>query len=74
MALKTRLKSLEDAALKADGGPKVAFIAYDPIERSKAEAVAEWESKNGPIEGCHVIFFTAYEPQPVPLPETLIRT
>ena len=65
MALKTRLKKLEDEALKADGGPKVAFIAYDPVERSEAEAVAEWEAANGPIEDCHVVFMTSYEPEPV---------
>lgn len=65
MALKTRLKRLEEAALKADGGPKVAFITYDPVERSEAEAIAEWEAENGPLAGYRVIFFTAYEPAPV---------
>ena len=61
MALKTRLKRLEDAAEKSDFGHRVAFITYEESEKSKAEAIAEWEAMNGPIEGYHTVFITSYE-------------
>jgi hypothetical protein len=63
MALKTRLKRLEDAAVKTDYEHKVAMITYEQSEKSEAEAVAEWEVENGPIEGYQIVFMTSYEPE-----------
>ena len=65
MSVKTRLKRLEDASVKTNDGHNVAMITYDPIKQSKAEAVAEWETKNGPLSEPRIIFFTSYEPRPV---------
>lgn len=61
MVLKTRLKRLEDAAAKEDFEHKVAFITYQQSEKSKAEAIAEWEAVNGSIDGDQIVIMTSYE-------------
>jgi len=63
MALKTRLKRLENASSKASENSKVVFITYEQSE--KAEAVAAWEAENGPLSDCLAVFFTTYETKPV---------
>ncbi len=63
MALRTRLKRLEDASARA--GDKVAMITYVEAEQTKAEAIAEWEVDNGPLSDCLAAFFTSYETRPV---------
>jgi len=65
MALKTRLKRLEDAAVKADSEHKVAFITYEQSEKAEAEAVAEWEAENGPLSDCLAVIINSYETKPV---------
>ena len=45
MALKQRLEKLE----KAIGPVKQPVIVYREDEKTQAEALAEWETENGPI-------------------------
>jgi hypothetical protein len=45
MGLKRRLEKLE----KAIGPVQQPVIVYREDEKSKAEALAEWEAENGPI-------------------------
>ncbi len=65
MALKTRLKRLEDASERAGNGHKIAMITYVEAEQTKAEAIAVWEAENGPLSDCLAAFFTSYETRPV---------
>tara|TARA_R110000803_G_scaffold85370_2_gene151723 strand:- start:1396 stop:1608 length:213 start_codon:yes stop_codon:yes gene_type:complete len=67
MSVKSRLERLEDASGKAVNCNNVAMISYDPIKQSKADAVAEWEAKNGPLSDCLAVFFTTFETKPVPI-------
>jgi hypothetical protein len=61
LALKTRLKRLEDVLENRDGLHKVALITYEESKKSEAEAVVEWEAENGPIADYQIILITSYE-------------
>ena len=61
LALKARLKRLEDALENWDGQYKVALITYDESKQSEADAIVEWEAENGPVVDYQTIFITSYE-------------
>ena len=65
MALKNRLKRLENASAKEGVGQKVAFITYGLSGETKVEAITEWETENGPLSDCLAAFFTTFETKPV---------
>ena len=65
MALMKRLERLENASAKAGDRQKVAFITYGRSGDTKADAIAEWESVNGPISDCLAVFYTTFETKPV---------
>jgi hypothetical protein len=61
LALKARLKRLEDALENRDGLHKVALITYDESKKSEADAIVEWEVENGPVADYQTISITSYE-------------
>jgi hypothetical protein len=61
LALKARLKRLEDVLKNRDGLHKVVLITYEESKKSEAEAIVEWESENGPVADHQIIFITSYE-------------
>jgi hypothetical protein len=61
LALKARLKRLEDALENWDGQYKVALITYDESKQSEADAIVEWEAENGPVVDYQTIFITSYK-------------
>ena len=58
MVPKHRLEKLETAI-----GPvqQPASIVYIEGEKTEAEAMAEWETENGPLSECGVVLVTVYE-------------
>ena len=56
MALRKRLEKLERALAIAARNFTPAFIAYTEGEKTKADAMAEWEAANGPLSECGVVF------------------
>jgi hypothetical protein len=61
LALKARLKRLEDVLENRDGQYKVALITYDESKKSEADAIVEWEVENGPVADYQTISITSYE-------------
>ena len=61
LALKARLKRLEDVLENRDGLHKVALITYEESKKSEAESIVEWEAGNGPVADYQTIFITSYE-------------
>jgi hypothetical protein len=61
LALKARLKRLEEVLENRDGQYKVALITYDESKQSEADAIVEWEAENGPVVDYQTISITSYE-------------
>ena len=61
LALKARLKRLEEALENRDGQYKVALITYDESKKSETDAIVEWEAANGPVVDYQTISITSYE-------------
>lgn len=53
-----RLTALEVTRSKPG---EVAFITYAEDEQTEAQAVAAWETENGPLSECSTVFITIYE-------------
>jgi hypothetical protein len=68
MKLKNRLERLENTS---PSNNNIASITYFEDKQTKVEAVAEFESKNGPISNYCIRFFTMYETKPVASKEKL---
>jgi len=60
LALKARLKRLEDILENRNGLNKVALITYEESKKSEAEAIVEWEAEHGPVADYHIVFITSY--------------
>jgi len=67
LALKARLKRLENVLENQAGLRKIALITYEESKKSEAEAIVEWEAENGPVVDYQIIFITSYEAPPVGL-------
>jgi hypothetical protein len=61
LALKARLKRLENVLENRDGQYKVALITYDESKQSEADAIVEWEAENGPVVDYQTISIPSYE-------------